>query len=61
MMIGYGVHRYLNELLRNDPRPIGLESHTSELLVAAGVIFMLALWLWPHAARVTHPACGRAV
>ncbi len=40
-MIGYAAHRGLNELLRNDPRPVGLESNTSLFLLVAGVI----LWL----------------
>lgn len=42
LMVGYGVHRYLNELLRDDPRPQGLESYTSILLVVAGI----ALWTY---------------
>jgi prolipoprotein diacylglyceryltransferase len=42
LMVGYGLHRYLNELLRDDPRPKGLESKTSVVLVVAG----LALWTY---------------
>lgn len=42
LMAGYGVHRYLNELLRDDPRPQGLESYTSILLVVTGI----ALWTY---------------
>jgi phosphatidylglycerol:prolipoprotein diacylglycerol transferase len=42
VMMGYGIHRFLNEILRDDPRPEGFESYTSIVLVAAG----LALWLW---------------
>jgi prolipoprotein diacylglyceryltransferase len=42
LMIGYGIHRFLNEMLRDDPRPIGFESYTSLLLAAAG----LGMWLW---------------
>ena len=42
LMVGYGIHRYLNELLRDDPRPKGLESYTSVFLVVAG----MALWLY---------------
>ncbi len=42
LMMGYAVHRYLNELLRDDPRPVGPERYTSVFLFAAG----LALWLW---------------
>jgi prolipoprotein diacylglyceryltransferase len=41
-MMCYGVHRYLNELLRDDPRPKGLESYGSVIMVVAG----LALWGW---------------
>lgn len=50
LMAGYGVHRYLNELLRDDPRPQGLESYTSIILVVAGI----ALWayLQPRPAKV---------
>jgi phosphatidylglycerol:prolipoprotein diacylglycerol transferase len=42
MMVGYGLHRYLNEILRIDTRPEGLERYTSALVVALGVGF----WLW---------------
>jgi phosphatidylglycerol:prolipoprotein diacylglycerol transferase len=42
LMVGYGIHRYLNELLRDDPRPKGFESYTSVILVVAG----MALWLY---------------
>ena len=44
LMIGYGVHRYLNEILRDDPRPEGLESYGSVFLVAAGVLMWVCLW-----------------
>ncbi|MHB1422538.1 MAG: prolipoprotein diacylglyceryl transferase family protein [Gemmataceae bacterium] len=42
LMVGYGTHRFLNELLRDDPRPQGLERYTSIILVAAGI----ALWAY---------------
>lgn len=42
LMIGYGLHRYLNELLRDDPRPKGIESYGSIILIVGG----LALWGW---------------
>jgi phosphatidylglycerol---prolipoprotein diacylglyceryl transferase len=42
LMVGYGIHRYLNELLRDDPRPQGFESYTSVILVVAGI----ALWMY---------------
>ena len=44
LMLGYGVHRYLNEILRDDPRPEGLESYGSVFLVAAGVLMWIVLW-----------------
>ena len=42
MMVGYGIHRYLNELLADDPRPKGFESYTSVFLVVAGI----AMWTY---------------
>jgi phosphatidylglycerol---prolipoprotein diacylglyceryl transferase len=48
MMIGYGVHRWLNELLRDDPRPPEFEMNVSIGLVVGGAIFLLGLWLWPR-------------
>jgi len=44
LMLCYGVHRYLNEQLRNDPRPVGFEQYVSVVLVGAAII--MALWLW---------------
>lgn len=41
MMIGYGIHRYVNEMLRSDPRPVGFESYVSLFLVGAGVVIVL--------------------
>jgi prolipoprotein diacylglyceryltransferase len=43
LMMCYGVHRYLNELLRIDKRPEGFESYISVLLVVSGLV--LFLWL----------------
>lgn len=51
LMVGYGVHRYLNEILRDDPRPVGLESYGSVLLVTAGLL--LWLWLWRRPAEAS--------
>ena len=42
LMMGYGIHRYLNEILRDDPRPEGFETYGSFICVAVGV----ALWTW---------------
>jgi hypothetical protein len=41
-MICYGAHRYLNELLRGDPRPVGFEWVGSVVLIGGGLV----LWLW---------------
>jgi phosphatidylglycerol:prolipoprotein diacylglycerol transferase len=48
LMAGYGVHRYLNELLRDDPRPQGLESYTSITLVVVGIALWIYLQLRPE-------------
>jgi prolipoprotein diacylglyceryltransferase len=42
LMMGYAAHRYLNEILRDDPRPEGFEKYTSVLLFIAG----LMMWVW---------------
>jgi phosphatidylglycerol:prolipoprotein diacylglycerol transferase len=42
LMIGYGIHRSLNELLRVDERPEGFERWGSVILISSGVL----LWLW---------------
>ncbi len=49
-MVCYGVHRSLNELLRNDPRPIGFEANGSLILLVAGVAFLAFLW-WRRPAQ----------
>jgi hypothetical protein len=41
LMVGYGIHRSLNELLRDDPRPVSLELLGSAVLIVAG----LGLWV----------------
>ena len=42
MMVGYGLHRSLNELLRADHRPEGFEKYISLGLIAIGT----GLWFW---------------
>lgn len=42
LMVAYGLHRFLNELLRDDPRPKGFEAYGSVLLIAGGAF----LWAW---------------
>jgi phosphatidylglycerol:prolipoprotein diacylglycerol transferase len=49
LMTCYGVHRFVNEMLRNDPRPEGFEEYSSLFLFAAGVVF--AVWLWRKPAQ----------
>ncbi len=47
LMILYSIHRYLNELLRNDVRPVGFESYGSVFLLVAGLGLLLYLWYRP--------------
>ena len=47
MMLTYAIHRYVNELLRDDPRPVGFESYASVFLFGAGVVLALLLWFRP--------------
>jgi phosphatidylglycerol---prolipoprotein diacylglyceryl transferase len=42
LMMGYALHRYLNEILRDDPRPVWFERYSSVILFAAGAL----MWLW---------------
>ncbi len=43
MMMAYAVHRFLNELLRSDPRPVSLESNVSVFLFLAGLLLLIYL------------------
>ena len=47
LMMCYAVHRYVNEKLRSDPRPIEFESMSSIILFASGALMMLYLLLRP--------------
>jgi prolipoprotein diacylglyceryltransferase len=47
LMICYAVHRYVNELLRNDPRPKGFECYGSVFLLGAGIALMVYLYRKP--------------
>jgi prolipoprotein diacylglyceryltransferase len=45
-MFCYGLQRYLVEMLRDDPRPVGFEKYTSILLMVAGpLLFIWLRWL----------------
>ena len=47
LMIGYGIHRYFNEMLRADVRPTGFENWTSLILVAGGLLIFGWVWRKP--------------
>lgn len=51
LMIGYAIHRYLNEILRNDTNPVAfgltLSQNISILFLIAGLVMGLWLWLQP--------------
>ncbi|HLJ95006.1 MAG TPA: prolipoprotein diacylglyceryl transferase family protein [Gemmataceae bacterium] len=46
LMFCYGVQRYVVEMLRDDPRPVGFEKYISLLLMIVGpVLFVWLRWL----------------
>ena len=47
LMLGYGIHRYFNEMLRGDHRPTGFENWTSLVLILAGAVLFAWLRLSP--------------
>jgi prolipoprotein diacylglyceryltransferase len=54
LMMFYAMHRFLNELLRSDPRPVSLESNVSLFLFLAGAL-LLAYLQW-KGTRVSNTA-----
>jgi phosphatidylglycerol---prolipoprotein diacylglyceryl transferase len=56
LMACYGAHRFFNELLRDDPRPVGFERYSSVLLVGAGLALLAWTWLRPAQYRPQVPA-----
>src|SRR5206468_742845 len=54
-MVGYGVHRFVNELLRSDPRPGNFERYVSLLLIGSGVLLGLMLRRKPILANAEPP------
>lgn len=62
LMMGYGIHRWLNEQLRDDARPEGFEKYTSLILLAAGALLWLYLWRKPaqYPAQAPAPAVAPA-
>jgi prolipoprotein diacylglyceryltransferase len=60
LMMCYAIHRYINEHLRNDPRPVGFESYGSLILLGAGVALYVYLWLRPAQYRLEWNAAPSA-
>ena len=56
LMVCYGTHRFFNEMLRDDPRPVGFERYSSVLLVGAGLALLAWTWLRPAQYRPQVPA-----
>ncbi len=60
LMFGYGVHRFLNEMLRtdNDPVALGLtlSQNVSILVLAAGVILAIIVYRRPPIAKEPAPS-----
>jgi phosphatidylglycerol:prolipoprotein diacylglycerol transferase len=56
LMVCYGVHRFFNEMLRDDPRPEGFERYSSVVLVGAGLALLAWTWLRPAQYRPQVPA-----
>ena len=52
----YGCHRFLNELLRSDPRPIGLENNVSVFLILGGFLAWAACALIGQRVASGNPA-----
>lgn len=61
MMMCYAVHRSLNELLRNDVRPVGFEAYGSLFMLVGGALLMGWLLLRPAQYRIVweNPAEGK--
>jgi prolipoprotein diacylglyceryltransferase len=47
LMVCYAVHRWFNELLRGDPRPVSFERYGSVVLLLAGVALAVYVWRKP--------------
>ncbi len=58
-MMGYAVHRYLNEVLRGDPRPEDFERYSSVIVFVAGA--GLWVWLWQKSRREAPPSVPTSV
>ena len=56
LMFCYGLQRYFNEMLRNDPRPVGFERYVSLFLVAVGLLGWIWLRVRPQVPSQSAPA-----
>ena len=63
LMVGYGVHRFLNEMLRLDVDPgigdLTMSQIISLFVLAGAVILAVAVWRRPKVAP-THPGPAQA-
>jgi prolipoprotein diacylglyceryltransferase len=54
LLVGYGLHRSLNEILRDDPRPLGFERYGSVVCIVTGVLLWVFLqWFWKREPAAT--------
>ncbi len=60
LAICYGIHRFVNEILRIDQRPGGFERYISVLIIAGGVAWMLWLSLRKLPPAPSRPATVKA-
>ena len=67
LMLGYGVHRFLNEMLRTDTEPVAfgltLSQNVSIAVLAAALVLAYVVWCRPpiSALRPTPPTGGEAL
>jgi prolipoprotein diacylglyceryltransferase len=60
MMFCYGLHRSLNELLRDDARPVAFEKYISIFLIVAGLALFVYRRRTPAQQKVAEPATASA-
>jgi len=60
LMFCYGIHRSLNELLREDARPVLFEKLISVFLILAGLIIFIWLRRMPTQSKKAEPTAAAA-